>query len=122
SSPENCGGCGITCDAGQVCSEGVCTARCSNGLTQCGQGCIDTDADWYNCGGCGVRCQSGQACLAGLCTVTPTAPISFPAEETEASGCSCSVPGSQRLAAGGWLGALLVVGLGARRRLGLGQS
>src|SRR4051812_4282358 len=38
--PENCGGCGNACAAGQVCASGSCALACNGGSTQCGSACV----------------------------------------------------------------------------------
>jgi Stigma-specific protein, Stig1 len=69
----NCGGCGITCGAGQQCNNGTCTTTCGNSQTLCtGQDgganyCSDTTSDPNNCGGCGTVCPSSNSCLKGKC-------------------------------------------------------
>ena len=40
--PGNCGGCGKACNAGEVCSLGVCAQVCAGGTSQCGAKCADT--------------------------------------------------------------------------------
>lgn len=65
SDPHNCGGCGMTCLPGQVCSSGVCVgcssnADCTGGLVCRGGTCSScaTDGD----------CSAGQTCHSGLCS------------------------------------------------------
>ena len=41
SDPQNCGGCGKFCPAGQVCAMGVCLTICPGSTTSCGGGCVD---------------------------------------------------------------------------------
>jgi hypothetical protein len=62
---SNCGGCGIVCGQGQVCSNGTCSLVCGQGLTACGNQCVDTNTDSSNCGGCGNVCKA--ACVGGVC-------------------------------------------------------
>ncbi|MEO8875831.1 MAG: hypothetical protein ABI461_09610, partial [Polyangiaceae bacterium] len=38
---KNCGGCGVSCEAAQVCSDGKCGSQCNGGTTQCGSNCVD---------------------------------------------------------------------------------
>jgi hypothetical protein len=83
--PQNCGGFGFVCPAGQTCSSGVCsgqTSACGIGrigafcnldagisFACCpGVGCTDTNIDPANCGGCNNACAIGQSCVAGTCT------------------------------------------------------
>ena len=66
----NCGGCGNTCAAGQMCNMGTCASSCSSALVQCGSSCIDTQGDAKNCGGCGVACATGLVCTGGMCALT----------------------------------------------------
>ena len=65
--PGNCGGCGTTCDAGEVCSAGACSLTCGGGTTECGGLCVDTRVDPANCGACGTACDAGDVCSAGDC-------------------------------------------------------
>jgi endoglucanase len=63
----NCGMCGKTCGAGQLCN-GTCT--CQAGLMGCATGCTNIKADGANCGACGTACPattpycSNSACVA----------------------------------------------------------
>ncbi len=41
---------------------------CSAGLSRCGTGCADLEADRLNCGACGAACQIGEVCREGRCT------------------------------------------------------
>ena len=88
--PFNCGGCGVRCATGQVCTARVCTSGgggmdagpgggdggvipqdsgpCAAGTISCGGYCANTSSDPFNCGGCGVRCATGQVCTARVCT------------------------------------------------------
>lgn len=65
--PKHCGGCGITCAAGQICQSGAC--QCPAGTTLCGGICVSTQNDPDNCGGCGKACGGGLAsfCQQGEC-------------------------------------------------------
>jgi hypothetical protein len=67
----NCGGCGVVCGAGKVCSNGACATTCASPLTTCGSGnsayCANTQTDNANCGGCGVTCSQAKTCVAGAC-------------------------------------------------------
>jgi len=72
----NCGGCGITCGAGETCQNGACKNACASsdgGLeTLCTPDagvpyCASTQSDNLNCGGCGVVCSAGSSCIGGTC-------------------------------------------------------
>ncbi|MBT8495070.1 MAG: hypothetical protein KJO07_18640 [Deltaproteobacteria bacterium] len=72
----NCGGCGVTCEAGEVCSMGGCAVSCAEPLLQCGGGCVDPDSSVDYCGAsdscdgdqAGTACDPDlQACVAGSC-------------------------------------------------------
>jgi hypothetical protein len=73
--PNNCGGCGKVCAAGQACSAGVCSSGCTtptNGGTiqiiKCGALCVDQWTDNHNCGACGNDCtRANQVCSGGTC-------------------------------------------------------
>ena len=62
---QNCGGCGNTCENGEICSGGEC--MCPEGLTQCGDGCVDLATDSLNCGECASECLAEQSCVEGGC-------------------------------------------------------
>lgn len=59
--PNNCGGCGITCGAGELCHEGKCVG-CKAGEVLCTPetsgvlGCFVLTSDPEHCGGCGNAC------------------------------------------------------------------
>jgi hypothetical protein len=81
--PQNCGGCGIACSAGQVCVYGRCEDALTCGPTDNGRSCqldagtggicclgscVDPNGnDPDNCGGCNVRCPQGLGCQGGIC-------------------------------------------------------
>jgi hypothetical protein len=64
-SRANCGGCGIKCDKGEVCSDGACA--CAGGFKSCGDpaACVNVKVDEANCGDCGNVCAG--KCANGKC-------------------------------------------------------
>ena len=72
---KNCGACGKSCKAGEICFGGACGTTCGDsktGQTACGGDagapyCANLKTDNGNCGSCGKACPSGQACVAGAC-------------------------------------------------------
>ncbi|MEM9696288.1 MAG: hypothetical protein AAGA56_27330 [Myxococcota bacterium] len=67
--PDNCGACGASCDEGQACVEGVCTAAaCPEGTTSCAERCVDLRYDPRHCGACEAACGSDSICDDGNCT------------------------------------------------------
>jgi hypothetical protein len=56
----NCGDCGVTCDAPQVCASGACVDDCTAAQTRCtsadGVGCYDLKTDLNHCGTCDTKC------------------------------------------------------------------
>lgn len=65
---NNCGGCGIACPDGTLCSQGVC---CGPTGTVCAGQCVDTFSDRGNCGVCELACAIGSSCVLGICTPDP---------------------------------------------------
>ena len=74
---RHCGGCGQACAPEDVCSavtaadgtvSGACQSTCTGGKVQCGQGCVDLQADAQHCGACGNACDNQRSCRAGVCT------------------------------------------------------
>jgi len=47
---------------------GEVVATCVDGLTLCGDICVELTSDASHCGGCDVACPDGQVCSAGSCT------------------------------------------------------
>jgi hypothetical protein len=68
SNPNNCGGCGLACDKGNICRDAHCV--CPGGFEACdadgGTQCTNTRNDAANCGGCGRSCDGGR-CVNGDC-------------------------------------------------------
>jgi hypothetical protein len=69
---ENCGGCGMSCNAAETCSGTVCRcaggSACMTGQTCCAtMGCFDFANDPFNCGSCGHACKAGETCTSGTC-------------------------------------------------------
>ena len=77
--PLNCGVCGAGCLDGRQCVSGSCVAPgsapalapandcASQGLTLCGDQCVDPLSDVFNCGACGTVCGVFDSCVNGLC-------------------------------------------------------
>ncbi|MHB1844865.1 MAG: DUF7305 domain-containing protein [Deltaproteobacteria bacterium] len=67
--PQNCGGCGIHCASGEVCTSGSClpASSCPQGMTACNGSCVDLQSSSANCGSCGGACPAGQGCAAASC-------------------------------------------------------
>jgi hypothetical protein len=64
--PLNCGDCDIVCPVQTpVCDGTACVDGC-NGLTRCGDSCVDTDTDPAHCGGCDQPVGQNQICVGGL--------------------------------------------------------
>lgn len=62
---SNCGECGWTCGAAQLCRAGEC--ECTGNLTACADGCFSVDKDPEHCGNCETACSMGQSCKNGSC-------------------------------------------------------
>jgi hypothetical protein len=63
-SNANCGGCGVQCEAGQACRDGVC--GCHGNRVMCDGICVNVRNDPGNCGTCGNSCGGGH-CAGGVC-------------------------------------------------------
>jgi hypothetical protein len=70
---QNCGGCGMLCNAATAdnCGGSDCKCgagpECGAGQGCCDGGCKDTSNDSNNCGGCGNVCGEGTTCSNGSC-------------------------------------------------------
>ncbi len=77
SNVANCGECGEDCveveDEGVevgICEDRDCRdhdAACSDGLTQCGQSCVDLASHPLHCDACNRACDGDQECIDGQC-------------------------------------------------------
>lgn len=65
--PQNCGGCDVVCETGEVCSAGACTSSCLSGLEICEGSCVDFQTDRNHCGACGNACDVDEGCVSGSC-------------------------------------------------------
>jgi hypothetical protein len=68
--PQHCGSCEKVCNAGEICAAGTCipgTQPCPNGLTRCGDSCVDLQTASSTCGSCDIKCPAAQACAGGMC-------------------------------------------------------
>jgi hypothetical protein len=79
----NCGTCGLTCGASELCCAGKCLAMaaasasgcpmcsteqpCADASSCCGGACRDLQRDRRHCGSCGHSCEQAQICCAGVC-------------------------------------------------------
>jgi hypothetical protein len=93
---NNCGACGMTCTAGEVCSAGTCELSCPVGLVKCGGTCIDPTTDREHCGASGT-CEgstAGTVCDAGeICDGSGTCSLSCQAGLVACGG-NCVDPGT----------------------------
>jgi hypothetical protein len=67
---DGCGGSCGTCESGWFCQNGACVSICDQGLTSCGDACVNLQDDPANCGACGTICHVAHAlahCEGGTC-------------------------------------------------------
>ncbi len=64
----NCGQCGQTCPADQVCVSGACVPDCGL-LIWCVDECVDTRTDHEHCGQCNAPCELNEGCISSSCVV-----------------------------------------------------
>lgn len=91
--PRNCGGCGVTCGANQVCYSSGCANACPGTLTSCNGTCVDTSLDNANCGGCGKPCAPGTGCLGNTCV--PSVPVTGAPKKCAGGGPPIVVQGTK---------------------------
>jgi hypothetical protein len=86
---SNCGGCGIQCAVGAICTGSACiVGECPSGTAECGGSCIDTMTDRRHCGACDQPCPGTDACIDGVCAGCGTG-ISFAADVQPIFTASC---------------------------------
>ncbi len=99
----HCGRCSTSssptaCQAGQVCSAGVCATTCGAGLSTCGGACTSTSFDPRHCGACGSACAlanvATQACASGACVVGACAAGFADCDRAAANGCEVNIAAS----------------------------
>jgi hypothetical protein len=98
---SNCGGCGVSCGAGETCSAGRCTCAgamgsvgggevCTGGTPECcSTGCVNPASSTSNCGACGNVCGAGETCSAGACTCGGTSGTMGVGEACTGAGNEC---------------------------------
>jgi hypothetical protein len=113
---HNCGACGRSCRAGEICLRGNCVppvacdqtsdgslCRLASGVQGlcCGGACVDVHTDAQNCNGCGLACPAGASChgwagvynYQGRCEDSLGAPVGCDASTPCPSGWSCAYGG-----------------------------
>jgi hypothetical protein len=81
SDPSNCGSCGHSCPAGQICNNSKCIGistleTCPEfAPNKCGTICTNLNNDKNNCGSCGNKCKASESCINGVCTLIPSCPL-----------------------------------------------
>ncbi len=90
SDSDNCGSCGASCAADQVCNLGSCIADCSPPLTTCGQDCVDLGSSLAHCGECGATCVvtgASSECVEGVCQLQGCLAGNVDLDGVTANGC-----------------------------------
>ncbi|MBI5515737.1 MAG: VCBS repeat-containing protein [Deltaproteobacteria bacterium] len=86
------------CPVGQTCTAGACVIACPAGLTLCGGVCVDTMTSAANCSRCGNACVAATggsvSCVAGSCVSACPAGQSNCGGVCQATGASCTTPGT----------------------------
>jgi hypothetical protein len=93
--PINCGSCGKSCRAREVCSTGKCACRtggrdevCTSDALCCTDGCRQVKSDVLNCGGCNLACKMGESCSDGQCRCGPAGLACRSGQVCCGSGCT----------------------------------
>lgn len=113
SDPQNCGGCGKTCqlaNASSTCRDGACALTlCDSGYEDCDgksdNGCeAQTSSDVLHCGGCRTTCSTNhivRACGNGVCNGACEAGWSDCDGDKQANGCEVQTGGNDAKNCGG---------------------
>lgn len=91
---SNCGACGKTCAAGEVCDQGNCSGSCSGSTTKCGSACVNLDDDPSHCGACNAACPQGAnatpTCVNKNCVLSCNPPFDD-CDNNTANGCETNL-------------------------------
>ncbi|MSP60217.1 MAG: hypothetical protein EXR72_07725 [Myxococcales bacterium] len=91
----NCGGCGLSCGNGAVCSAGKCAMGCVAPQILCGAGCVDPRTDALHCNGCNLKCPNVQngapGCANAQCGIGGCNPGFGDCDKNPATGCEVNL-------------------------------
>ena len=105
--------CGCTPRGVETCNglDDDCDGVADNGISRCGDACVDLQTSPSHCGGCGIACGGGTTCVRGACLCPASQPtacggrcVDSRSDPSNCGGCDTRCTSAQRCESGRCVG------------------